>query len=88
MKLTVNEAIEELKKLKENEDTENHKAIKKRYGSLENSRKARKKMRDFIIGCGYCSDCYEKQKSVDDIEFGMCNACYKWAENQYLFGDI
>lgn len=88
MKLTVNQAIEELKRLQQDNEKENFSAIEKRYGSVKQSWRASAKMRDFILGCGYCSHCYEKQKSIDDLESGMCIACYDWAENQYLYGGI
>lgn len=88
MKLTVNQAIEELKRIRQDEENDNYSAIEKRYGTLKISWKATARMRAFITGCGYCSHCYEKQKSVDEIECGMCRACYNWEENQYLFGGI
>lgn len=88
MKLTVNQAIEELKRIRQDEENDNYSAIEKRYGTLENSWKATARIREFITGCGYCSHCYEKQNCVEDIEAGMCAACYQWEENNYLFGDI
>lgn len=88
MRLTVNQAIEELKRLAADEMQGDNIAIEERYGTVENSRIAYVKMRDFIVGCGYCSHCYEKQKSIDDLDCCMCNSCYNWEENQYLFGGI
>lgn len=88
MKLTVNQAIEEMKQLSWDNEKGDFSAIKKRYGSIENSWRASAKMRAFILGCGYCSHCYEKQDSVNDLESGMCESCYDDAEDHYLFSGL
>ncbi|WP_137665457.1 hypothetical protein [Enterococcus hulanensis] len=85
MILTLEQVLNELKWLSESE--ENMPAIEKRYGSLDNSRKARRRMTDFIDSHGYCYSCYEKKRGAIDFDennLGLCHSCYMDWENEYL----
>ena len=87
MKLTVNQAVKELKWLRKAQREENSQAINKHYGNLANANVARIKMTDLIAENGYCHSCYEKKVSPldnDEMNCGLCYSCYMNWENQYL----
>lgn len=81
MKLTLPQAIEEVKWIWKHSD--DLPAITKCYGSKERSVNARVKIGDFLEENGYCRQCYEKQESSQKIDSGLCDSCWKEIEEAH-----
>lgn len=87
MKLTLEQAANELKLIEKYEDSDNFEALIKRYGKSTVAQKVKFKLREFIGNHDYCTSCYNKKITEADFNennCGLCDSCYRDWENDYL----